>query len=105
MKRFAIYFAVGSAILIIGLALQYYPNGIINGLEERLKETNLPIDERDELQGALSSWKVHSITTFQPLSSILFAVGIIVIVYAVTVAVFSLATSYKLVKAEKENEN
>ena len=98
MKKFGLYFAIGAAILIIGLVLQWYPNSIINGLEEQLKDTGLSSDERNKIQGALNSWKVHAITVFQPLSSILFVVGIIIIVYSVISGVFSVATSYKLVK-------
>lgn len=100
MKKFGIYFAIGSAILIVGLALQWYPNGIINGLKEGLKDTDLAIDEKNRMEGALNAWKIHTITTFQPLSSVLFAVGIIIIIYSVISEVFSVVTSYKIVKTK-----
>jgi len=100
MKKFGIYFAIGAAILIVGLALRYYPNGIIDGLEESLNDPNLSPDERNKIEGALNSWKVHQVTTFQPLSSILYAIGIIIIVYSVISAVFRLVTSYKIVKTK-----
>ena len=102
MKKFGLYFAIGAAILIVGLVLQWYPNSIIDGLEERLNDQTLPQDERNKLQGALNSWKIHSITTFQPLSSILFAVGIIIIIYSVISATFSIASSYRIVKAKEK---
>jgi hypothetical protein len=97
-KRFTFLFAVGAAILILGLVLQWYPISVVGGLEEKLKETGLSTDERNKFQGALDSWEVLQITTFQPLSSVLFAVGIIIIVYSVISGVFSIASSYKVVK-------
>lgn len=102
-NRFKILFAVGAIILIVGLVLQWYPQSVISGLEERLNDTGLQIDERSKLQGSLNSWKVWQITTFQPLSSILLAVGIIVLVYSIVSGIFSITSSYKVVKkTEKE---
>ena len=89
--------------MIIRLVLQWYPNSVISGLEERLKQQNLSQDERNKLQGALNSWRIWQITTFQPLSSILLAVGIIIIAYSIISTAFSIASSYKIVKkTEKE---
>lgn len=101
MKRFPVLFSIGATILILGLVLQWYPTSVIEGLKETLKEGNLSEDERSKLQGALNSWKVHNITTFQPLSSILLAVGIIIIVYAIISKIFQVASTYKIVKTEK----
>ena len=102
-NRFKILFAVGAIILIVGLVLQWYPQSVISGLEERLNDTGLQIDEQSKLQGSLNSWKVWQITTFQPLSSILLAVGIIVLVYSIVSGIFSITSSYKVVKkTEKE---
>jgi hypothetical protein len=72
-------------------------------LEERLKATNLTTDERAKLQGALASWNVWEITTFQPMSSVLFAAGIMIMVYAVVSGIFTVTQSYRVVKkAESE---
>jgi len=102
-NRFKILFFVGAVILVIGLIFQWYPTSVIEGLTQRLKESNLSQDEINKLQGALNSWKVWQLTTFQPLSSILFSVGIIIIVYAVVSGAFFVASSYKVVKkSEKE---
>jgi len=97
-KRFTVLFSVGAIILIIGFMLQWYPSSVIGGLEERLSQSGLSQDERDKLQGALNSWRVWQITTFQPLSSVLLAVGIIILVYSVISAVFSIASGYRIVK-------
>jgi hypothetical protein len=105
-SHFKIFFAIGAAILVIGLVLQWYPTAVINGVNTRLSQ--LPMnstnqDEINKLQGQKASWDVWQITTFQPLSSILIAVGIIILVYSIIASVFSLASSYKVVKkTEKE---
>jgi hypothetical protein len=98
-----IFFAIGAAIPVIGLVLQWYPNSVIGGIQQTLSQGGLSADETNKLQGSLDSWKVWQITTFQPLSSILIAVGIIILVYSIIASVFSLASSYKVVKkTEKE---
>jgi hypothetical protein len=102
MKRFTVLFSVGAIILILGFLFQWYPSSVIGGLQERLKETGLSADERNKLEGALNSWKVWQITTFQPLSSILLAVGIIIIVYSIISAIFSIASSYKIVRTPEK---
>lgn len=100
-KRFYVLFLVGAAILIIGLILQWYPTSIISAMQERLKQADVTADERAKLQGAIASWNIWQITTFQPLSSLLFAVGIIIMVYAVISGIFSVASSYKVVKKQE----
>ncbi len=102
-NRFKIYFTIGAVILVVGLIVQWYPASIIGGLEERLSQTNLTQDERNKLQGALNSWRIWQITTFQPLSSLLFAIGIIILVYSIIHGIFSIATSYKIVKNTEQN--
>lgn len=99
-KKFTILFFVGAVILVIGLVVQWYPTSIISGMQERLKQSDVSADERGKLTGALASWNIWQITTFQPLSSILFAVGIIIMVYAVISGIFSVATSYKIVRKQ-----
>lgn len=94
-------FLAGAVILIIGLILQWYPTSIISGMQERLKQSDVSAHERSKLTGALASWNIWQITTFQPLSSLLFAVGIIIMVYAVIPGIFSVASSYKVVKKQE----
>jgi len=102
-NRFKILFAIGAVILVVGIYIvQWYPTSIIDGLKERLKQTDISTDERNKLQGTLSSWNVWQITTFQPLSSLLFAVGIIVLVYSIIYGIFSIASSYRVVKKEEK---
>jgi hypothetical protein len=101
-NRFKIFFAIGAVILVVGLVVQWYPTSIIDGMKERLKQTDVSTDERDKLQGALASWNIWQITTFQPLSSLLFAVGIIILVYSIIHGIFSIASSYRVVKKEEK---
>ena len=101
-NRFKILFAIGAVILIVGLVVQWYPTSIIDGMKERLKQTDVSTDERGKLQGALSSWNIWQITLFQPLSSLLFAVGIIILVYSIIYGIFSIASSYRVVKKEEK---
>jgi hypothetical protein len=101
-NRFKILFAIGTAILIAGLIVNWYPTSIINGMKERLKQTDVSTDERDKLEGALASWDIWQITLFQPLSSLLLAVGIITMVYSVIYGIFSIVSSYKVVKKEEK---
>jgi len=102
-SHFKILFIVGAIILIVGFIFQWYPSSVIGGLEERLDNSGLSADERSKLSGALHSWRVWQITTFSPISNILIAVGIIVIIYAVISGIFSVVSTYKIVKtAEKK---
>jgi hypothetical protein len=100
---FRLLFTVGAAILVVGLVLTWYPSSVIGGLETRLGQSGLSTDERNTDQGALNSWRIWQITTFQPLSNILVIVGIIVMVYSVIAGIFSIASSRRVVKkTEKE---
>jgi hypothetical protein len=103
-RRFTIFFAIGAIILIIGLVLQWYPTSIVDGLKTRLTQSGISQDEITKIQGEISSWDIWQITTFQPLSSLLFAVGIIVIVYSVVQGIFAVTASYKVVKKQAEKE-
>ena len=87
-KQFIFFLLVGAVILIVGLALLWYPASVIGRLKEKLSETDLSLDLRDKLQGSLNSWRILQITTFQPLSNILLAVGVIVIVYSIAITTF-----------------
>jgi ABC-type phosphate transport system permease subunit len=102
-NRFKILFAIGAVILVIGLVVRWYPSSIIEGLQTRLGQTGLAQDERDKLQGTLNSWQIWQITTFQPLSSLLFAVGIIILVYSVIYGIFTITSTYKIVKKQEKD--
>jgi len=101
-RRFTVLFIIGAVILVTGLIVQWYPNSIVDGMKERLKQSDVTVDERNQLQGALASWSVWQITLFHPLSSLLFAVGIIILVYSVIQGIFSIVSSYRVVRKEEK---
>jgi hypothetical protein len=96
-------FAAGAVILVVGLVLSWYPSSVIGGLETRLNQSGLSQNEINTDQGALNSWQIWQITTFQPLSNVFITIGLIVMVYSVIAGIFSIASSRKVVKkTEKE---
>jgi hypothetical protein len=105
-RRFSVWFAVGATILVIGLVLQWYPAAVINGMNTRLSQLPMNATNQDEinkLQGAKSSWDVWQVTTFQPLSSVLFAAGIIIIVYSVIQGIFTVASGFKVARKQEKS--
>ena len=104
-RRFSIFFAIGATILIIGLILQWYPTAVMSGLNTRLNQLSVSGTNQDEinkLRGEINSWDIWQITLFQPMSSILFASGIIILVYSVIQGIFTIASSYKVVKKQEK---
>ena len=98
-NRFTILFAIGAIILIVGLILSWYPNSVISGMKETLRQ-GLPQDEQNKYNGALSSWSIWQITVFQPASSLLTVIGAIIMVYAIVSKIFSLASSNNIEKTQ-----
>jgi hypothetical protein len=97
-SNFKLLFAVGAVILVVGFLLSWYPSSVIGGLQTRLSQSGLSTNEYNTDQGALNSWQIWQITTFQPISYIFIAVGIIIMVYSVIAEIFSIATSRRVVK-------
>jgi hypothetical protein len=94
LTSFKVWFAVGAAVLLIGLALQWYPTSVIRGMRERLTQSDITPEERTEIQYDLNPWEINQITMFQPLSLAFFTGGILILVYAVLSAIFSIASIY-----------
>jgi ABC-type multidrug transport system fused ATPase/permease subunit len=88
------WFLIGSVVLLIGLAFQWYPSSFISGMRERLSQGGLTADDRTAIQDNLNSWIVWQVGTFQPLSLTLFTAGILVLVYSVLAALFSMFSDY-----------
>jgi hypothetical protein len=103
VSNYRYIFAIGAVILVGGFLMSWYPSSVIGGLQTRLSQSGLSTNEISADQGALNSWQIWQITTFQPLSNIFVAVGIIIMVYSVIFGVFSIASSRRVVKkTEKE---
>jgi len=103
LTSFKVWFAVGAAVLLIGLALQWYPTSVIRGMRERLTQSDITPEERTQIQYDLDPWEINQITMFQPLSLAFFTGGILILVYAVLSAIFSIASIYANDK-KKEKE-
>ena len=91
---FNMLFTLGAVIIIVGLMLQWFPESTIAGIERRLAESGLSTEKRNELQGALLSWELWQLAVFNPVSTVLLASGIIITIYAILSAIFSLAERY-----------
>ncbi len=89
-KKFTVLFLAGAVFLVIGLVFVWYPPSVIGGLEEQLRQGGLPQNEQDKLQGSLNWWKWAQITTYQPSSNVLVAIGLVVIGYSVAHSFFSI---------------
>jgi hypothetical protein len=88
------WFLIGAIVLLIGLAIQWYPSSFISGMRERLSQGGLTTDERTAIQNNLNSWVVWQVGTFQPISLTLVTAGILVLVYSVLAALFSMVSDY-----------
>jgi len=97
------WFLIGAIVLLLGLVFQWYPASFISGMRERLTQPNLTTDERTAIQGNLNSWVIWQVGTFQPLSLTLFTAGILILVYSVLTALFSIASSYLVSRKEQAN--
>lgn len=89
-KKFTFLFLAGAAFLVIGLVFVWYPPSVIGGLEEQLRQAGLTQNEQDRLQGSLNWWKWAQVTTYQPLSNVLVAIGLVVIGFSVAHSFFSI---------------
>jgi len=92
--RFHTIFVLGAIILIAGFMFQWLPEATIAGMERRLTDPILSPERRNELEGALLSWEIWKLTTFNPLSITLIVVGVIFILYSILDEVFSLVSKY-----------
>lgn len=97
-ESFKKWFAIGVAVLLIGLVLQWYPNSVIGGIRERLTQSDVTSTERLALQEDLNSRKIWQVTGFQPVSLFCFTAGIIILVYSILSALFSIASGYTVAK-------
>lgn len=82
-NKFKVFFAIGAVTLLACLLTQWYPTSVINGLNESLKQPNLPIEETWKLQGSLAWWNNSFITIFQPVSTFLFVASILLSGYSI----------------------
>jgi len=83
MKKVGRIFVVGAIALVVGYLVQWYPNSVIVGLEDRLENQGLPQDRRTDLLYTIDWWETQRIAVFNPVGTILMIVGLLVVVYAI----------------------
>ena len=96
------WFAIGAAVLLMGLLFQWYPSSVISGMRERLTQKNITPDEVTVTQENLNTWQIWQISSFQPVSLALFTAGILILIYSVLSAMFSIASSYAHSKKQEK---
>jgi hypothetical protein len=99
-QTYKLWFLIGATVLLIGLVLQWYPTAFINGATDRLARSNLTTDQRTAIQDDINTWTIWQDSTFQPLSLIFFTAGILILIYSILSALYSLASDY-LISKEK----
>lgn len=98
-QTYKIWFLIGATVLLIGLAFQWYPTAVINGDTDRLALSNLTDAQRTAIQDSINWWTISQDSTFQPLSMTFFTAGILILIYAILSALYSLASDYFTSKA------
>ena len=83
MKKVGRFFVVGAILLVVGYLIQWYPNTVIVGLEDRLENPGLPQDRRSDLLYTIDWWETQRIAVFNPVGTILMIIGLLVVVYAI----------------------
>jgi len=83
MKKVGRFFVVGAILLFVGYLIQWYPNTVIVGLEDRLENPGLPQDRRSDLLYTIDWWETQRIAVFNPVGTILMIIGLLVVVYAI----------------------
>ena len=94
LHGFKIWFAIGATVLLIGLALQWYPAAIIHGYNEQLALSNMSPYDVNATKENLNTWRTMQAFVFQPTSIGFFTAGILILMYSVLSTVFSIASAY-----------
>lgn len=99
-NQFTILFAIGAVILVLGLFFSWYPNSVISGMNEIKQQGGLSPTEQNKYDEALGSLNIWQITVFNPASSVLSVIGLIIIVYAVIQKIFALSSNNNIDKTQ-----
>jgi hypothetical protein len=89
-EKFKRFFVLGAVLVIVALIVWLYPTitiGSINGKLEMLSLKGQLTDAEREMQTQLrytkAWWEMIQATTFYPITTLLFVIGLIIIVYGV----------------------
>jgi hypothetical protein len=94
LHSFKIWFGIGAAVLLIGLAFQWYPAAVIHGFNEELALSNMSPYDINVTRENVNSWRIMQAFVFQPTSIGFFTGGILILIYSVLSTVFSIASAY-----------
>jgi len=86
-NKIAASFWIGAILILTGIGISVYVDSVIKSHEEKLFLWNLTQEERLRYEGSLEWWRMAKITTYDPLSIILIAVGLVVITYSFLLAI------------------
>lgn len=81
-NKIAASFWIGAMLILTGIVLSVYVDSVIKIHEEKLFWKNLTTEEKWGYEGSLQWWRMAKITTYDPLSTILIAVGLVAIIYS-----------------------
>lgn len=93
MKKVGRLFMVSAILVVVGYLVQWYPNTVIVGLEDRLENPELPQGKRTDLLYTIDWWETQKIMIFNPVATVLMVIGFLVVVYAI---VYFIAVLFKL---------
>jgi hypothetical protein len=88
-NRIAMSFWIGAILILTGITLSLYVSSVIRMLEEKLFFEDLSAEEQWAYEGSYQWWRMARITTYDPLSIILIAVGLVALTYSFILAIQS----------------
>lgn len=88
-NKIAASFWIGAILILIGIGLSVYVDSVIKSLEEKLYSPFLDLTQQEiwDLEGSYEWWRMARITTYDPISIMLIAVGLVVLTHSFLSAV------------------
>ena len=107
-KGFVVILIVGIIIIAIGYVFSIFVNSAMNGIQTRLRQSNVPEAERWNLQGSLDWYNAQNVAFFQPFTNAAYLMGAIVflisIVYVAGLAVQNSFMKRRLIAEEEQRK-
>jgi hypothetical protein len=103
-NKISVFFWIGAILILTGITISLYVGSVIRMLEEKLYFEDLPPEEQWAYEGSYQWWRMARITTYDPLSIILIAVGLVALTYSFILAIQSRPTRLSSVQAKLNPE-
>jgi len=94
LDGFRRWFIIGAVVLLIGLALQWYPASIIQGYSQQSTLPNMSPYDVNVTRDNINTWRIMQAFWFQPVSLTFFSAGILILAYSVVSGVFAIGLNY-----------